>query len=77
MPALLTETNILYTDDTWMNGQTDGGTDRLLLVYPVLWTYNSNDFAMVKQFFFLLTHYQMTNFRLFQIERVCRQQFQI
>ena len=25
----------------------------------------------------LLTHYQMTNFRVFQIERVCRQQFQI
>ena len=25
----------------------------------------------------LLTHYQMTNFRLFQTERVCRQQFQI
>ena len=24
-----------------------------------------------------LTHYQMTNFRLFQTERVCRQQFQI
>ena len=24
-----------------------------------------------------LTHYQMTNFRLFQIERVCRPQFQI
>ena len=24
-----------------------------------------------------LTHYQTTNFRLFQIERVCRQQFQI
>ena len=25
----------------------------------------------------MLTHYQMTNFRLFQIERVCRRQFQI
>ena len=25
----------------------------------------------------LLTHYQMTNFRLFQTERVCRRQFQI
>ena len=25
----------------------------------------------------MLTHYQMTNFRLFQTERVCRQQFQI
>ena len=25
----------------------------------------------------LLTHYQTTNFRLFQTERVCRQQFQI
>ena len=25
----------------------------------------------------ILTHYQMTNFRLFQIQRVCRQQFQI
>ena len=24
-----------------------------------------------------LTHYQTTNFRLFQTERVCRQQFQI
>ena len=24
-----------------------------------------------------LTHYQMTNFRLFQTERVCRRQFQI
>ena len=24
-----------------------------------------------------LTHYQMTNFRLFQIERVCRRQFLI
>ena len=24
-----------------------------------------------------LTHYQTTNFRLFQIERVCRRQFQI
>ena len=24
-----------------------------------------------------LTHYQMTNFRLFQIERLCRRQFQI
>ena len=23
------------------------------------------------------THYQMTNFRLFQIERLCRRQFQI
>ena len=28
-------------------------------------------------FFFLLTHFQMTNFRLFQTERVCRRQFQI
>ena len=27
--------------------------------------------------FFHLTHYQMTNFRLFPTERVCRQQFQI
>ena len=26
---------------------------------------------------FDLTHYQMTNFRLFQTERVCRRQFQI
>ena len=25
----------------------------------------------------LLTHYQTTNFRLFQTERVCRRQFQI
>ena len=25
----------------------------------------------------VLTHYQRTNFRLFQTERVCRQQFQI
>ena len=25
----------------------------------------------------ILTHYQTTNFRLFQTERVCRQQFQI
>ena len=25
----------------------------------------------------ILTHYQMTNFRLFQTERVCRRQFQI
>ena len=24
-----------------------------------------------------LTHYQMTNFRLFQTERVCRRQFQL
>ena len=24
-----------------------------------------------------LTHYQMTNYRLFQTERVCRQQFQV
>ena len=24
-----------------------------------------------------LTHYQMTNFKLFQTERVCRRQFQI
>ena len=30
-----------------------------------------------KQIFFPLTHYQMTNFRLFQTERVCRRQFQI
>ena len=28
-------------------------------------------------YFFLLTRYQKTNFRLFQTERVCRQQFQI
>ena len=26
---------------------------------------------------FCLTHYKMTNFRLFQTERVCRQQFHI
>ena len=26
---------------------------------------------------FLLTHYQTTNFRLFQIERLCRRQFKI
>ena len=26
---------------------------------------------------FILTHYQTTNFKLFQTERVCRQQFQI
>ena len=26
---------------------------------------------------FFLTHYQMTNFRLFQTETVCRRQFQI
>ena len=25
----------------------------------------------------ILTHFQMTNFRLFQTERVCRRQFQI
>ena len=25
----------------------------------------------------VLTHYQMTNFRLFQIERLCRRQFQV
>ena len=29
------------------------------------------------QHFLILTHYQTTNFRLFQTERVCRRQFQI
>ena len=29
------------------------------------------------EFFHMLTHYQTTNFRLFQTERVCRRQFQI
>ena len=27
--------------------------------------------------FSVLTHYQMTNFRLFQIERLCKRQFKI
>ena len=27
--------------------------------------------------YYVLTHYQTTNFRLFQTERVCRRQFQI
>ena len=31
---------------------------------------------ILMQDFFFLTLSQMTNFRLFQIERVCRQQFQ-
>ena len=36
-------------------------------------------FSFVSSFFFsdILTHYQMTNFKLFQIERVRRQLFQI
>ena len=34
-------------------------------------------FSFSSMFFSLSTHYQTTNFRLFQTERVCRQQFQI
>ena len=37
--------------------------------------------AMANKYFqgaqMMLTHYQTTNFRLFQTERVCRRQFQI
>ena len=33
--------------------------------------------VILKQIHIKLTHYQMTNFKLFQTERVCRRQFQV
>ena len=33
--------------------------------------------ALAETFLYCLTHFQTTNFRLFQTERVCRRQFQI
>ena len=36
-----------------------------------------NEMLVSSHYSSLLTHYQTTNFRLFQNERVCRQQFQI
>ena len=39
---------------------------------PLLQGYSGSGFCAMR-----LTHYQMTNFRLFQTERVCRRQFQI
>ena len=37
----------------------------------------TSNFSCSAMFSSLLTHYQMTNFTLFQTERVCRRQFQI
>ena len=41
-------------------------------------TVGKGEHAVFKHFLIMLfTHYQTTNFRLFQVERVCRRQFQI
>ena len=54
----LTETGMLYTDGH-MEGHTDGQTNRLISVY-------------LHSFCRGITLSQTTNFRPFQIERVCR-----
>ena len=51
---------------------------KLILAIPILhWLWTSNISLIIQKLFLPLTHYQTTNFRLFQTERVCRQQFQI
>ena len=42
---------------------------------PSLTMFSKGSFLKTSNIIIVLTHYQTTNFRLFQIERVCRQNF--
>ena len=47
------------------------------MLVTIIFFFSYNSFYSIKERNHHLTHYQKTNFRLFQIERVCRRQFQI
>ena len=47
------------------------------LLATINFSFSHNVFYPIWHLFFILTHYQMTNFRFFRTERLCRRQFQI
>ena len=73
-----------------INGKGENAAHQHVLLFPTIflkifscgyykWEVQGKELTHYPQYRILmhLSHYQTTNFRLFQTERVCRQQFQI